>query len=78
MRFQTVRHLVKIQKKNTYVEPHVHVKIKGSHTSTQVEHQPASDKEQRIAACRLLKVQLSCSEEFAESAGPYRDQGSLC
>lgn len=47
-------------------------------TSTQVEHQPASDKKEGIAVCRLLKVQLSCSEEFAESAGPYRDQGGLC
>lgn len=47
-------------------------------TSTQVNHQPASDKKESIAMCRLLKVQLSCSEEFAESAGPYRDQGGLC
>lgn len=52
--------------------------IKGSNTSTQVDHQPASDKEECIAACRLLNVKLPCSEEFAESAGPYRDQGSLC
>lgn len=27
------------------MEPHVHLKIKGSHTYTKVKHQPASDKE---------------------------------
>lgn len=57
------------------MEPHVY-RDQGL-TSTQVNHQPASDEKENIAVCRLLKVQLSCSEEFAESAGPYRDQGVI-
>lgn len=57
---------------------HVHVKIKGSHTSTKAKHQPASDKGQRVAVRTFLKVRLSCREECAESAGPHQERGSLC